>query len=702
MRALWKPLVIVAGLLFLLTYLLVQSRSADLTLRSRMHDELQRLQLHDTELTRDVLLARAGLLPNYDPLTETNRRLARAMGELQSDSASLADEPGKEIRDDAQTLTQALRQKARLVEYFKSDNALLHNSLAYFVHTGQTLSARTSIEPSLAAELTALSHALLRFMHNTEPGSSAQIETALNRLEPAARSHPYLQDLVRHGRLIVRLLPQVDQLAQQIIATPTALDADLLQDAVLRYSNRIERRAQAFRVLLYLAAVALLSYLLRQFLRLRTNAVRLRRSNVKLQHEMEQRRNALEALRSSEERFRAIAESANDAIVSAGRSGEIVSWNPKAEAIFGYTAAEILGGSLTRLMPARYRMAHTSGFDRWAVSGSSCMLGATLELTGLHKDGREFPIAVSLSSWSTRHGQYITGTIRDLTEDKKLQEITRRQELQLIQANKMTALGTLVSGVAHEINNPNQLVMTNCRILAQAWDDAIEVLDACERDRGEFLLAGLPYDEMRSTLPLLIQDTRDGASRIMNIIADLKGFARPRQVADEPFSLNEAVQRALRLLAHSIQRHTDHFHIELDEDSCTLRGDVQHAEQVVVNLVVNALESLPDRTRGVTVKTSCAASERCVLLEVIDEGAGIPPEHHDRLCDPFFTTKQASGGTGLGLAITSSLIQMHGGELSFISEPGGGTRVVVSFPIASDEPSVTLDQKCNQEPLPHS
>jgi len=121
-------------------------------------------------------------------------------------------------------------------------------------------------------------------------------------------------------------------------------------------------------VLLYLVAVCLLAYLLYQFKRLRTNALRLRRSNIKLQHEMEQRRSALEALRASEERFRAIAESANDAIVSADRSGNIVSWNPKAQSIFGYSADEILGSNLTRLMPARYREMHTHGFERWATS----------------------------------------------------------------------------------------------------------------------------------------------------------------------------------------------------------------------------------------------------------------------------------------------------------------------------------------------
>ena len=119
----------------------------------------------------------------------------------------------------------------------------------------------------------------------------------------------------------------------------------------------------------------------------------------------------------------------------------------------------------------------------------------------MRKDGSEFPLEISLSTWSTAHGHYVTGIIRDLTAQKQLQETTRQQELQLIQANKMTALGTLVSGVAHEINNPNQVVLMNSRVLAQAWDDAVGILDDYAQEHGAFSLGGLPYTEMRDTIP---------------------------------------------------------------------------------------------------------------------------------------------------------------------------------------------------------
>jgi PAS domain S-box-containing protein len=432
----------------------------------------------------------------------------------------------------------------------------------------------------------------------------------------------------------------------------------------------------------------LLGYLLYQFARLRANARDLRRANADLQREMGERQQAVAALRASEERFRVITESANDAIISADSAGHIVSWNARAEAIFGYTAAEILGAPLTRLIPARDQADHAQRLGPWSATGAAHLIGTITEFSGLRKNGSEFPLEMSLSTWSMGHDHYVTGIIRDLTAHKQLQETTRQQELQLIQANKMTALGTLVSGVAHEISSPNQVVLMNSQVLAKAWEDALDILDTYERQNGAFALGGLPYTEMRDTVPALVGSVHDGARRIERIIADLKDFARPR-VRGVPtvVPLNDAVQRALRLLAHLIKRRTDYFHVDLAQGLPPLRGDTQQVEQVVVNLLTNALEALPDRRHGVAVTTAFDTAERSVLLEVRDEGVGIPSEHLARLCDPFFTTKSETGGTGLGLAITASLVRAHGGRLTFASEPGKGTCARVTFPGHEEEQS---------------
>jgi PAS domain S-box-containing protein len=661
MRNLWRPLAAVTGLLLLLTYLLFQSRSPDLAARARMQDALQAVQLHDAELTRDVLLARAGLLPNYDSLSMIGAKLARAAGTLRVASGTVTGAPSLARHADA--LVAALAEKTALVEYFKSDNALLRNSSTYFTHAGQVLGARAGARPAMAGEIAAASHAMLGYIQAPDPSAGREIDAALARLAGRAAGAPDVQALVAHGRLVVEVLPEVDALLREIITAPTAVRAETMQDAVLEYARRVEARAQVFRLLLYLVAIVLLGYLLYQVGQLRARA---------------------RDLRASEERFRAITESAGDAIVSADSAGCIVSWNARAEAIFGYAAAETLGTPLAGLLPERERVTHGQRVADWSTAGVAGLAGTTLELVGRRKDGSEFPLDISLSTWSTGRGRYLTGIVRDLTARKQLEETTRQQELQLIQANKMTALGTLVSGVAHEINNPNHLVLMNARVLADAWTDALEILDAHHRATGEFSLSGLPYTEMRDSIPALVDDINDGARRIERIVNDLKGFARPSAGGDDVVSPNQAVQRAVRLLAHAIRSRTTRFELDLATDVPPVAGDAQHVEQVVVNLVLNALEALPSRDRGVSVRTWSDEVERCVVLEVRDEGTGIPPEHLARVCDPFFTTKQSSGGTGLGLAITSSLVRLHGGRLTFASEPDRGTRAIVALPSVSD------------------
>lgn len=285
----------------------------------------------------------------------------------------------------------------------------------------------------------------------------------------------------------------------------------------------------------------------------------------------------------------------------------------------------------------------------------------------------------------------MVGTAQDITKRTRLEEKTREQAAQLIQANKMTALGTLVSGMAHEINNPTHLVMMNAQMLAEYWADAARILDEHDHENEALLLGGLPYSEMRDVIPSLIDDIRHEAQRIQKIVGDLKNFARPsddpeavsikREIHSE-FDLNETVEHALRLLEHRIKQLTESFRTDLAPGLPPVSGDPQKLEQIVINLVGNALEALPHKQRGVTVSTRLNQAQGCVELVVEDEGVGMSKENKDRVFEPFFTTKQGSGGTGLGLAITYTLVKEHGGTISFESEPGKGCAALVRFPAA--------------------
>jgi len=553
------------------------------------------------------------------------------------------------LRQQVDLLTTVVEQKLRLVEDFTADNALLQNSLLYVLHTGHVLPLQTPAggQPTVDAEVGMLSHALLRLLQSPQSAVGTELLDILDRLPRIPLLQQELDLLATHGRRIVALLPQVDTLVRQLLSVPTTRHLQVLQAAVLQYGERREARAQVFRLLLYLVAIALLGSLLVLFTRLQVQA---------------------RALRTSEEHFRAITETASEAIISSDHTWTIVSWNAAATLMFGYEAAEALGTSLLQLLPTHCRAALTEWLGQGDAPGQPRRLQTPIELMGLRQDGSEFPLDISPSTWSTAHGTYVTSMIRDLTARKHLEEQTRQQELQLIQANKMTALGTLVSGMAHEVNNPNQLVLMNTQMLADTWDDAVPILDAYAQEAGDFRLGGLPYTELRHTLPLLIQDLHAGTQHIDRIIRDLQDFARPcARRLQETVSLNDAVQHGVRLLWHLIQRKTTQFQMELAESLPPVWGDAQHLAHVVVNLIVNALEALPDPGCGVRVSTRLVPEDHCLVLEVTDQGVGIAPQHLARLCDPFFTTKAARGGTGLGLAITANLVHAHGGRLTFQS-----------------------------------
>ncbi len=676
----WTPTFTVVGLLSILTYLWMQNGSQEIERRNRLQTTLRIMELRDAELMRDILLARAGLLPNYDGLTQSGQDLIRLSYQLRTELKPASDAEqvlGKPVTG----LAKTIRDKLMLVEHFKSDNALLRNSASYFDLVGKSVRPRAN--STVARQVGRLWLAMFSFMETPEPRLGHEIRFTLDRLSKIPGLPEDYRVLVAHGRLIVAILPKLDAQLRGIIDYPVVSHENDFQNALNQYGNRVEARAQAYRLLLYLTAVVLVGYLLYQFALLRAHTLDLRLAHAKLQQETAERLQAETALHESAEQLRAITDSVHEAIVSTDGSGTIVSWNRGATAMFGYSLTDALGSSAACLIPG-YPKALSERLWEDERNGSNLNSDtAVIEVTGVSLDRGEFPLELSLSSWKRGSERYITAIMRDVTARKRLEKIARQQQLKLIQANKMAALGVLVSGVAHEIGNPNQLILMNADLLAVAWNDALSVLDDHYRETGMFSLGGLPYPEMRNALPVLIHDIADGARRIERTVADLKNFARPQHSdVSERFSLNNAVNRALRLLTHLIDRKTAHFKLDLTEPLALLQGNPQQVEQIVINLLVNALEALPDRTRGVTVSTCPGDDDGEVSLEIRDEGIGIAPEHLKHLCDPFFTTKQAIGGTGLGLAITASLLRAHAGHLSFFSAPGKGTCALVRFPAA--------------------
>ncbi len=259
--------------------------------------------------------------------------------------------------------------------------------------------------------------------------------------------------------------------------------------------------------------------------------------------------------------------------------------------------------------------------------------------------------------------------------NKRTREL-RIQQQQLIQADKMTSLGILVSGVAHEINNPTGLLLLNLPIVQDAWQDCEPILEQRFQEQGDFELGGLPYSQMRQEIPALLDDMHNGARRIKRIVNDLKDFSRQEDDdIRDAFNLNDVVNTTTRLLDNNIQKYTDNFSIRLASHLPDSSGNAQRIEQVIINLIVNACQALEGRSQRIHLETFYLPTQKLVGLDIIDQGHGITAEDQPRLLDPFFTTRREHGGTGLGLSISSGIVKSHGGQLEFAANQPRGTRV---------------------------
>ena len=267
--------------------------------------------------------------------------------------------------------------------------------------------------------------------------------------------------------------------------------------------------------------------------------------------------------------------------------------------------------------------------------------------------------------------------------ERRSKQLKAQQE-QLIQADKMASLGVLVSGVAHEINNPTGLLMLNLPILRSAWEDTLPYLDEIDQAQQGISLGGLSYQRLKAEIPYLLDEMQHSTDRIRNIVNDLKDFAReqPDEIWQD-VDLNQVTQTAVRLVDKSIRAATDHFTLHLDQRTPHITGNPQRIEQVIINLILNACDALADKSASLTLTTTLNADQEEALIVVEDQGCGIEKEALPRLTEPFFTTKRETGGTGLGLSVSAGIIKAHKGRLSFESTPGQGTTAIVTFPILS-------------------
>ncbi len=255
-------------------------------------------------------------------------------------------------------------------------------------------------------------------------------------------------------------------------------------------------------------------------------------------------------------------------------------------------------------------------------------------------------------------------------------------EKQLVQAQKMEALGTLVTGVAHEINNPINLVLFNLPLFEKMWRDLLPILDAQSENMQDKKIGGLPLDFVKQNLPRLISDMEMAANRVAHIVSGLKGFARKSNPIDKfDVQVNEAVQNAARLAEATIKKSKAVMDMNLAPDLPMLYANMQNIEQIVLNLIINALESIGHDHGEVKIATEWRPESQSIVIVVSDNGRGVNPKVAEKIFDPFVTDRQFAGGTGLGLSVTYNLVKAHKGDIYFETQSGMGTRFFVVLPV---------------------
>jgi PAS domain S-box-containing protein len=371
-------------------------------------------------------------------------------------------------------------------------------------------------------------------------------------------------------------------------------------------------------------------------------------ANEELRKEIANRKHAEEDLRNSEEKHRVIVEAANDAVVSMDERGAILLANPATRRIFGYDPVEIVGKPMTMLMPEMMRKMHENGFKRYLATGERHLNWQGVEVTAQRKDGQEFPVEVSFGELTSDGHKVFTGYIRDISERKQAEDQLRASErnLQMTQAelarvSRLTTMGELAASIAHEVNQPLTGVINNS--------------SACLR-----LLANrnLEPEVLRRALEGIVAD----GTRASAVLARIRAFIKKEPPEKNPLDINEVIQEVLVLAGRELYENQVLLDHQLTTDLPFVLADRVQLQQVLLNLIMNSIESLTtvtNRPRLLWVQSRTDESGD-VLVSVSDSGTGFGLEL-DRVFTTFFTTK--AKGMGMGLSISRSLIESHGGRL---------------------------------------
>jgi PAS domain S-box-containing protein len=364
--------------------------------------------------------------------------------------------------------------------------------------------------------------------------------------------------------------------------------------------------------------------------------------------DVSERKRAEEALRRSEAQARALLEAAGQAILIVDERGVILSVNRQTETMFGYPREQLVGTVIETLLPESLRVRHGRQRETYFQDPHVRPMGRGLDLLARRADGTEFPVEISLSYVRTDEGLRALAFVTDITQRRAMERASRQSE-------RLTAVGQLSAGFAHEVNNPIGVMTTRIELM---------LMDA-EANK-------LPSETIEDLKVL-----HRHAQRVASITNSLLSFARQSPQERTLVDLNEVVAAVLVLVGRQYERQGVRVHHAPAPSLPPVLGQANALQQVVLNLVTNAAQAMPS---GGDVTITTTLDDGKVRLVVADTGPGIAPEHLSHIFEPFFTTKPS--GTGLGLSVTYGILNDHNATVDVDSVPGEGARFVLTFPVA--------------------
>ena len=685
MRGTYAKFLAVPLLLLLLTWLALRAANTDAEAFDRSLGTLDDFAMVESDLHRDVLRARAGVSRNYDPLVlevNTLRDLARRLRE------AAAKDP--ELTAAVARLAALVDRQEALVEQFKSDNALLQNSLAYFGRFSTDLQT-TARDAQLVSAVGALAAAMLRLTLDTSAQTAHQVADRLDEVTARSASSwdtVSVDALLAHARLLHGLLPMVDDVLRSLLAMPDTPERDAIRQLVIARQSTSRATASIFRLLLYFTSLVLVAVLLYLGTRLRAGALALRR-RAAVEHAVAGVCARLVDVQAGE--IDASVEQALSDLASCVRADRAYfvrggatthtwrrlgiadppGWPEKAASVIATFAPTRTGGTDACRVAAmsdgnEKDVLKSAGVEFWGCVSSP----AGDEVVGaLGFDGLQAPFSIRPDEFALL--RMAVDAIANAIKRDILEQERARLETDLQRARRIETIGALTSGIAHNFNNIVGAILGH----------------------AELAEVQIPSDSRPARN---LGAIRRAAERGRDLVDQLLTFGRRREARRSPVAVRELISEATSLLGASLPADIE-LVVRDGFEGAIVSGEATQLQQVILNLCSNAAQAMDGRGR-VEVRTEMrriagtrslshgdVAPGRYVCLVVSDEGRGIDRKTLERLFEPFFTTRH--GGNGLGLATVREIVREHAGAINVDSTPGTGTRFEVWLPCITAVPA---------------